>query len=389
MKQHLILLILLMITAVLVVGQLYLTIPLTGAIAEAFSVTAEQAAWAGSAFGFAYACGFLVFGPLSDRIGRRVILLAGLAATALATALVGIAGSMPLYLAARALQGFVAASFPPVALSLISETLSPPHRPFGISLISFAFLAAAPVAQFAGAAAPLAPGSLMLLLAPGYLLVMIGLFLALPQAAGTPQATGAPAEHVPSGTRSLARNGMVLACWAAAVTVLFGFVSFQVATMAGAGGFDPQLVRLAGLPPLALCLLVAPISLRFGSAVTARTGLGLSALGLGLAAAGPQFMIPASLLVSAGVALAVPGLIATVAGAAMPQNRGLALSLYTFFLFVGASIAPPVIALLVPIGGFAVFGLPAVLLIAAIFVVTAAQRLRSTDDAAGDQVRAS
>ncbi|WP_172974902.1 MFS transporter [Roseivivax sp. THAF30] len=89
---------------------------------------------------------------MSDRIGRRVVLLCGLVATAVATASLGAADSLGWFLAGRALQGFVASSCPPVALSLVGEVLPPARRPLGVSLISFAFLAAAPVAQFVGVA---------------------------------------------------------------------------------------------------------------------------------------------------------------------------------------------------------------------------------------------
>lgn len=357
----------LMLTALLVVGQLYVVIPLTGAIAETFSATPKLAAWSGTAFGFAYATGFLIFGPLSDRYGRRVVLLTGLVGTAAATALVGIAETMPGFLAARALQGLIAASFPPVALSLVAEALPPQRRPLGVSLISFAFLAAAPFAQFGGAAASGSPSQLMLALAPFYLVMMLGLALSLPKGAGAAHA--AQASEAVDGNRLL-HNKKVVSAWIAALTVLFGFVTFQVATVLGAGRFDPQLVRLAGLPPLVLSLFAAPISARFGAASTARIGLVIEALGLLLCVSGAPMMVPAAALVSAGVALAVPGLIATIAGAATTRNRGMALSVYTFTLFVGASLAPPVAGAIAPLGAAVLFGLPVALLIVALVAVT-------------------
>ncbi len=363
MLRHVSLVAFLMVTALIVVGQLYLTIPLSAEIAALFGTDPAAAAWSGTAFGLAYAAGFLVWGPLSDRIGRRVVLLCGLVATALATASLGTAGSFGWFLAGRALQGFVAASFPPVALSLVGEVLPPARRPLGVSLISFAFLAAAPVAQFVGVSVAASPTHLMLLLAPFYLAMAVGLALALPRGTGSAPGGAAPAE---GRLRSLVSNPVVVTGWLAALTVLFGFVAFQAGTaMEVGGGFDPQLVRMVGLPPLALSLVAAPLSKRWGAPVTARIGLFVTAFGLILAAAGSAAMVAAAVLVSGGVGLAVPGLIATLGGAASDHNRGLALSLYTFALFVGASLAAPVGTALAPAGPSVFYGLPALLLIAA------------------------
>ncbi|WP_051155999.1 MFS transporter [Salipiger mucosus] len=131
------------------------------------------------------------------------------------------------------------------------------------------------------------------------------------------------------------------------------------------GGYDPQTVRLVGLPPLVLSLVAAPLSKRWGAPVTARIGLFTSATGLILAGAGGALTVAASALVSGGVGLAVPGLIATLGGAASDHNRGLALSVYTFSLFVGASVASPAATALAPAGPALLYGIPAVLLVAA------------------------
>ena len=116
-RQHITLLLLLMACAVLVVGQLYVTIPLVADIVGRFSVPASSAALAGTAFGLAYAVGFLVFGPLSDRYGRQRVILLGLIGTAVSTLLVSLAWNFNILLVSRVLQGFAAASFPPSASS--------------------------------------------------------------------------------------------------------------------------------------------------------------------------------------------------------------------------------------------------------------------------------
>ncbi|MEM5543654.1 MFS transporter, partial [Sulfitobacter sp. AS92] len=363
LPRHVPITMLLMFTALIVVGQLYLTIPLTNEIAALFAVEPTAATWAATAFGFAYAIGFLIWGPLSDRFGRRTILVGGLVAMTAVTALLGLSESFPMFMAGRAAQGFVAASFPPVALSIVNEALPPSRRPLGVSLISFSFLAAAPLAQFAAVGVPVSPTAFMLGIAPLYLVMAAGLFLVLPAKNAMPVTSpqGRPQDRH-DGT--LFGNPVAIAGWGAALTVLFGFVIFQAGTTMGIGtDFDPQIVRLIGLPPLALSLFAAPISKRFGAPVTARTGLILSATGLAISAIGGNMIALGAICVSGGVGLAVPGLIATLSSAASDSNRGLTLSLYTFSLFVGASLASPVAAALAPAGAALLYGLPALLLL--------------------------
>ncbi|MGQ3671415.1 MFS transporter [Xanthobacter sp. TB0136] len=368
--RHVALLALLMACGFIVVGQLYVTIPMVAGIAAAFGVDPAHAALIGTAFGIAYAAGFLIFGPLSDRYGRKRMILIGLMATAVATALVGLAPSFGLLLAARAAQGLAASIFPPVALSLVAEDLPPHHRPLGVSLMSFAFLGAAPLSQLFAVQTGSSLSTIMFELAPLYLLGAVGLYLAV--------AAKNIAPGVGSGTRgnrfaSLVRDPGIIAAWAAAVTVLFGFVAFYSGTQIfGANiGVDLQTVRLIGLPPLLLTFAAAPMIRRYGAPVTARIGLVLAALAIGVGAiASPTAIIVASGALSAGVAFAVPGLIATVAGRATNANRGLALAIYSFALFLGASFAPPVAQALAGIGIVPLSLVPAALLLAAVVGLT-------------------
>ena len=367
--RHAILLLLLMVCGFLIVGQLYITIPLVNQVADRFAIAPERAAFIGSAFGFAYAIGFLVFGPLSDRYGRRRLILFGLSATALATLLVSWAQSFEMLLASRAVQGFVAAAFPPAALSLITEELPPTQRSFGVSLMSFAFLGAAPLAQVFSAGACVALSEIMLLLAPLYLLAAIA--LAFVAKAGNGQAVQANSSRGHFG--SLLRDAGIVAAWGAALTVLFGFVSLHAGAQALGDhlNVDLQTLRLVGLPPLLLTFAAAPLTRRHGADLTARLGIVMAGMALMLAAVGTSWaVIMASVILSAGVAFAVPGLIAIVAGRATNANRGLALALYTFNLFVGASLAPTVAQALSQIGSTPLFLLPASLLLIAALGIT-------------------
>ncbi len=342
--SHIILLFLLMSCAVLVVGQLYVTIPLGADIAARFGVASTSAAWAGSAFGLAYAVGVLLFGLLSDRYGRKSIVLPGLIGMILTTLAVGLAPNFSLFLAARAAQGFAAATFAPTAISLVAETLSPDKKPLGISLMSFSFLAAAPLAQFLATQTGTDIQTLMIVLSPLYALGAFCLLIVWPGPVVASLSTGhSPAPRSP--LRTLLNTRSIVTAWGAALGVLFSFIVFQAAIqrLAPFPDVDLQVFRLAGLPPLLLTLAAAPLSRRFGAAPTAQIGLVLAITAMLCALSGYGIMIiAANALLAAGVALAVPGLIGTIASRANDSNRGLALAIYTFVLFTGASIAPPV-----------------------------------------------
>jgi len=108
----------LVVCALAVVSLLYLPIPILGMLAENYGVATAQAADSLSAFGFAYAVGFLVFGALSDRLGRKIVLLCGLCALAIITLCLIFVSNWQGFIALRICQGLAAASFPPVALAL-------------------------------------------------------------------------------------------------------------------------------------------------------------------------------------------------------------------------------------------------------------------------------
>ncbi len=361
------LLLLLMLGAVLVVGQLYVTLPLTPALASRWQITTGQAAWVGSAFGFAYAAGLLLLGRLSDRYGRRAILLFSLLATSVASVLVAASMHFGMLLVARALQGLVAAAYPPAALALVTDALPPARRPLGISLMSFAFLAAAPLAQLLAAQlAGLGLPAVMLLLATAYGLLALGLHRSMP--AGIASADFAVTATAPL---QMWRQTHLLGVWLAAVSVLFSFVVFHVgAQTVGISAGDLQAMRLGGLPPLLLSIAAARMVSRIGTVATARAGLVLAAIGLGLGLPATfGWLLMASVLLSAGVALAVPGLIGTVANRATPDIRAQGVALYAFSLFVGASVAPPVAQALTPLGWNSLMLTPIAALLCAALVV--------------------
>ena len=364
------LLVALVFCAVVIVGQLYIAIPLMADLQARFAVTATTAALTGSAFGAGYAVGFLILGMLSDRFGRRPVLVAGVAATAFATVAVAAAPTFSLLIAARLVQGFISSSFAPAALALVTEALPPARRGFGITAMSFAFLGSAPLAQSFAAALDGHMATTMWALAPLYALGAVALAALAPP----PRTRKKDAASTPKP--ALWRNRALMFAWAASAMPLFGFVAFQTAVQALAAeyGIDVAAVRLAGLPPLLLTFAAAPLLHRHGAPATARLGFSAMAVAFALAAAGGAAVIVAGGVLAAGVALALPGVISTVASQADDANRGLALAIYGFILFVGASAGAPAVMLLGTLGSTAPWLVPAICLAGAALLISAARR---------------
>ncbi|MER6201353.1 MFS transporter [Streptomyces sp. NPDC001586] len=74
--------------------------------------------WVVNAYGLAFGALLLAGGRLADLLGRRRVLIAGLALFALASLAAGLAASSEVLIAARALQGVGAAAIAPAALAL-------------------------------------------------------------------------------------------------------------------------------------------------------------------------------------------------------------------------------------------------------------------------------
>src|SRR5512132_2017833 len=114
-------------SALLVLSQLYLAIPLAPVISRVLRADGSAAAAAmGTTYALAYGLGFLIFGPLSDRYGRKPILVPGMAALAIVTAGLAAAPSLPVLALLRTVQGLVAASLSAAALAYIGESVSTP-----------------------------------------------------------------------------------------------------------------------------------------------------------------------------------------------------------------------------------------------------------------------
>ena len=98
-----------------------LIIPGLGAIERALAAPAGSALMALSAFVAAFGLGQLLFGPLSDRIGRRPVLIGGLVLYVLATLAMLLVNDIGQFIAARVLQGLGACAALVLARTVVRD----------------------------------------------------------------------------------------------------------------------------------------------------------------------------------------------------------------------------------------------------------------------------
>lgn len=335
-----------------VVSQLYLPVPLLGQVAERYGVSVAAAGLVLTVFGIAYATGFLVFGPLSDRLGRKAVMGTGLLALTLASGLVAFAPTFETVVGARIVQGLVAAALPPVALAYLPEALPEKLTAFGIAWMSTAFLLAGLLGQLYGGAL----GSLSAAVLPLAGVYAVGALLVwlLPEEHKGGDRTLKGLFGAYGGLFGLLKNGALVRGYAATLVLLFAFVAFYTALELFAGdaigraGLDLTTVRAVAVPAMLLPLVAARFIRFYGPRAVVCAGLAVGAAGLfaaaavgGTAESGVMvwLLIAASVVFVAGVSVTVPSLIALV-GSLAPERRGVAISLYAFVLFVGASLGP-------------------------------------------------
>lgn len=104
---------------------LYCLQPLMPELGTAFHLTPAQSSWSLSVTTLALAASLLVSGALSDRIGRKKVMAAALAAAAILTALAALAQTFTELLVLRALAGVALGGVPAVAMAYLSEEIEP------------------------------------------------------------------------------------------------------------------------------------------------------------------------------------------------------------------------------------------------------------------------
>ena len=97
-------------------------------IIEDLGISSTQVQWVQESYTLVFAALLLVFGALSDRFGRRRLLIIGMVIFVIASVFAGIAQDGNLLIAARVLQGFGGAMILPTTLSLVNANFRGKER---------------------------------------------------------------------------------------------------------------------------------------------------------------------------------------------------------------------------------------------------------------------
>ncbi|NVK43467.1 MAG: MFS transporter [Oceanospirillaceae bacterium] len=110
--------------SVMIFANVYVTQPLLPMIAADFAISPLQAGWSFTVTTLTLGLSLLFYGPLSDALGRRGIILLTMAGVTVTTLALAFTESYGLLLALRALQGFLLGGLPAIAIAYMGDEFS-------------------------------------------------------------------------------------------------------------------------------------------------------------------------------------------------------------------------------------------------------------------------
>lgn len=333
---------------ILVVGQMYTVLAMLVPMADSLATTPTQATWTATAFGFAYAAGFLIAGPLSDRYGPRTVITGGLMGATVTTLAVSAAPTLTWAVTLRVLQGLTAATLAPSAFSYIAGHLAPHRRGIALTCVTSGMLAAAVLMQIGAQVVAAGLGWRMVFVLSA---ALIALSLWPVRRILRPTAIHGSAPSLLQAfvaVPRLLRRPRLVALYLATVTLMAAFVAVYTAVVVAGppdlAGDDAALLalRASALPALVAVPLLTSVLHRL--AAPARVVLAMS-VAAGAVAAGSalggdvRFLALALLVFVAPVAAAAPAVVEIVHTMAS-HARGAGVALYACSMFLGASLGP-------------------------------------------------
>jgi MFS family permease len=300
----------------------------------------------------------LVGGSLTDRVGRRLVLLVSLAVSPICIAVYGLADSLPVFLAARAVHGAFGGFLTASLFALLADLAPEGERGKTIGRAGALIGAAAVVGPAAAGLAAREVGSGPVFLAVAAI-IAVGLLLvrgAIPETLPEPARSGAPGTWRRLLTDPRLRVAyLAIFALEAGVGVITGFLKDGIVERQMAAGMDAErALRYAtgaqgGLFSIfalvAVILMLSPIARR----VDRRGALGLSVAGLACLATSTAVLAlgnsltadsAAMVLYGVGFGLLFPAAAGMVGIAAPAPERGRAYGVFNLSFDAGLAAGP-------------------------------------------------
>ena len=181
-KTRIMLLLLVAMTGVAPIS-LYMLVPALPILAKTFESNVSIAQMTVSLYMVGIACSQILMGPLSDRFGRRPVLLAGLGLMVVASAACSFAETLPQLIAARFFQAFGGASGMVVSRAIIRDLYSRERISSMISLVIAVMMIAQMLSPLAGGLIETAFGwrAIFYVITGATLIVAVAIALVLPE----------------------------------------------------------------------------------------------------------------------------------------------------------------------------------------------------------------
>ncbi|MEC5424592.1 MFS transporter [Virgibacillus sp. C22-A2] len=368
--------------ALIVVSSVYVTTPLVDTFSNYFHITQAMGAWTSSIFSFFYAVGFLMFGPLAERYGRKQIIVVGLGLLTVVTVLIGFTDNFLLLVTLRGVQGFVAATFAPTALAYVFDVFPKQKLVTVIGFISFGFVVAGIFGQLiAGIINQTFDWQVVFLFFGSiYLITMIAVSIILPSKSNNRENTFGIKNYLDAVGVIFNQRNFVL-CYLITIMLLLTFIGMYtvLGDYLGSSPFYLSeekilLVRSAGIIGMLLSPFAGVFVKRFGLLFVLKISLSLAVGGLFFMGTTAQFsiIVLVSVVFVAGISLTFP-VIMMLVGELGGKQRGVAASFYAFILFIGATLGPVIGISLMSFGSYfvtftALASLLGIALVAAFFI---------------------
>ena len=219
-----------------------------------------------SGYVVAYGALQLVYGPLSDRHGRKPILMLGLVVAGLASVIAALATDITQLTAARVLQGAGCAASMVVSRSMVQDLFAGPQRTRVMAYIGMAMGMCPPLATLIGGQIHVRLGwqTNFVVLAVLALLLLVAAWLGLPRVAKPPPADGHWLRAMLSAYARLLREPRFLLY----VAILAATTATFYAFLAGA----PIVLKGYGIGPdgIGWFIMAVPVSYILGNFMTSR-----------------------------------------------------------------------------------------------------------------------